>query len=379
MDVSANPMIPLNRLMPRTLDWLWPNRLALGKLAMFDGDPGRGKSLVTLDLCARVTTGRPMPDGTGQTQPSRAAIIQAEDDAEDTVMPRLSALGADLDNIFVFGSDSEHEADPFSLPSHTARLDRALEANKPRLVVIDPIMAFLDRNVLAVSDQSVRRALSPLARLAEKHHCAMILVRHMNKKPGSRAMYRGGGSIGFNAACRSSWLFAADPDDPTRLVMAEIKNNLAGPQPALAYRVHRRDDAPPLLEWLGPTSWTAEQLLYRNGKKPIGPTPREKACTFLASFLEAGPRPTLDIWQEAQRLGLKKRTMRYARHCLSIRSLSVMTDNKLLTWWLMPGQTLPDSIPPEQRPDDIEDLLAPLRARYPGDPLDDIDEVGRAS
>src|SRR5438105_12229399 len=93
MDQDGCPVIAINELKPRTMSWLWPNRLAVGKLSMFDGDPGRGKSLVTLDLCARVTTGRPMPDGTGGGESANVLIVQGEDLADDTMLPRLRALG----------------------------------------------------------------------------------------------------------------------------------------------------------------------------------------------------------------------------------------------------------------------------------------------
>src|SRR5438105_9413766 len=165
MNATANPLIPLSRLKSRTVSWLWPNRLALGKLAIFDGDPGRGKSLVTLDLCARITTGRPMPDGSGGGAPANVVIIQGEDFAEDTILPRLKALGADLARVFVFHSDFLEEEGPFRLPTHTEVLTQALDVIRPRLLVIDPIMAFLDRKILACDDQSIRRALQPLAEL----------------------------------------------------------------------------------------------------------------------------------------------------------------------------------------------------------------------
>jgi AAA domain len=373
MQTTLNPMIPLTQIVPRTLDWLWPDRLALGKLAMFDGDPGRGKSLVTLDLCARVTTGRPMPDGTGAAPPATVAIIQGEDYADDTVAPRLLSLGADLKRVFIFGDDVLRTHGPFSLPSQIAMLDEALKANTPRLLIIDPIMAFLDRDILGASDQSIRRALSPLGQLADEHRCAMILVRHMNKNSSLQSMYRGGGSIGFNAACRSSWLFTDDPRDRSRLLMAQIKNNLAGPQPTLAYRILRESCIPPRLDWLGPTGLTADQLLGLR-RKPDPLFPREHARDFLAELFQTGPQPTTSVWDAAQACGLKKRTIQTARHDLSIRSLRVWTGEKHVTWWLMPGQRLPDTIPPEHRPDDIDDLFAHLREKHPADPLEETDD-----
>src|SRR5262249_3195926 len=157
--------------------WLWPGRLPLGKLAMFDGDPGRAKSLVTLDLCSRVSTGRPMPDGTGAAQPGNTVLIQAKDFNADTVLPRLQALDANLERCFVFRSDYLERHGPFRLSGHNKILEDAIAPIKPRLLVIDPIMAFLDRNITANVDQSIRQALSPLAQWADKHECAVVLVR----------------------------------------------------------------------------------------------------------------------------------------------------------------------------------------------------------
>src|SRR5438105_8681917 len=92
---------PVSQLTARSLDWLWPGRLALGKLAILDGDPGLGKSLLTLDLCARLSTGRPMPDGSPGPDVASSVVLNGEDGGADTVAPRLEALGADLDRVFV--------------------------------------------------------------------------------------------------------------------------------------------------------------------------------------------------------------------------------------------------------------------------------------
>src|SRR5262245_50743113 len=106
----------------------------------------------------------------------------------------------------------------------------ALTQTGARLLVVDPIMAFLDPRILAGNDQSVRQALYPLARIAETHAWAVLLVRHLNKRGGSRSLYRGGGSIAFLGACRSGWLIARDPQAPSQCVLAQVKNNLAPPQ-----------------------------------------------------------------------------------------------------------------------------------------------------
>jgi hypothetical protein len=366
-----NPMIPLTQFSPRPLHWLWPGRLAVGKLAMFDGDPGRGKSLITLDLCARITTGRAMPDGTGAAPSANVIIIQGEDFPDDTVLPRLQGLGADIARVMVFRRNLFVKRRPFSLPSGAKLLDRALAMNRPRLLVVDPIMAFLDRDVQSSSDQGVRRALSCLALSADKYACACVLVRHMNKRGTGRSIYRGGGSIAFNAACRSSWLFDADPADPARQIMAQIKNNLAPPQQSLAYRIHNAPGAQPTLEWLGPVSVSADDLLARAGRKPPKPLAFDRACEFLPALLDNGPLPTQQIWQAARAQGLQRRTVQSAREFLGIRFTRVWNGRQQLTYWLLDHQKLPDSIPADQRSDDLDDLFAVVREKYPLDPLED--------
>jgi hypothetical protein len=345
--------------------------LARGKLSIFDGDPEMGKSLVTLDLCARLTTGRPFPDGKPGPPASNVLILNGEDAAEDTVLPRLRALGADLSRAFVLSKRFLDKSGPFRLPTHTAILDRALAETGAVLVVLDPIMAFLDPSIQTTSDQSVRQALSPLAEISNRRGCHTNMVRHLNKTGHFRSLYRGGGSIGLLAACRSGYLFAREPNDPLRAVMAQIKNNLGPRQPSLAYRIQAQVDGFPVIEWLGTSELNADQLLTAAGMKPGLPTPREIARDFLAAFLEDGPRCTLDIWRAAKEQGIARRTLQRIRPDMDIETSKVWVKNRLLTFWLLEGQTLPAEI--ESRDPDVPSLepwLAPLREQYPPDPLD---------
>jgi hypothetical protein len=363
---------PVSQLAPRPVAWLWAGRLALGKLAILDGDPGLGKSLVMLDLCARLTSGRPFPDGSPGPGPASAIILNGEDGEEDTLLPRLQALGADLERVFVFHPDGPDAGEPLRIPANLGLLDDALAQTRARLVVIDPIVAFLDPGILSSSDQSVRRALLPLARLADRHQCAIQLVRHLNKSGGRRALYRGGGSIGFLAACRSGWLIARDPQDPRRRILAQVKNNLAPAQPSLAFTVEPQDGAPPTLSWMGPCAWTADQLLAEAAAAPPPASPRDRAREFLAALLEKGPHTSRDIWQAAQEQGLAERTLLRAKRQLGIRSVRVHVGGPQLSYWLLPGQQLPASVPPDAAPPDLEPWLKPLREQYPpSTPLDE--------
>jgi hypothetical protein len=183
----------MSQIAVQAVRWLWLHRLALGKVAMLDGDPDKGKSLVTLDLGARLSTGRAFPDGCPSGGPANVIVLNAEDGAGDTMRPRLQALGADLDRVFILQRGNCPSGAVLGLPSDIAALDAALERTAARLVIVDPIVAFLDPAVQLGSDCSVRHALAPLADLAEKHQCAIILVRHLNKSGSRHSMYRGGG------------------------------------------------------------------------------------------------------------------------------------------------------------------------------------------
>ena len=195
-----------SQLEHRPVAWLWSNWLPEGKLALLDGDPGLGKSMLTLDLCPRLSTGRPMPDGVPGPGTVPSLVLNAEDGAEDTIRGRLDAFGANKDLVFVVDQTDNDWVSPVRLPSQWESLDQAVAHHRAKLVVIDPIVAFLDASIQANSDQSVRRALGPLQQIATRHGCSFLLVRHLNKGGHARARYRGGGSIGFQGACRVTWL-----------------------------------------------------------------------------------------------------------------------------------------------------------------------------
>jgi hypothetical protein len=357
---------PLSELESSDVSWLWPGRLALGKLALLDGDPGLGKSLLALDLCARLSTGRPMPDGSPGPGVSNSLVLNAEDSEQDTIRPRLLALGADLERIFVLRL-GEDPGELLRLPTHTAMLEEALKQTRARLVVLDPIVAFLDRTVCCHSDQSVRGALGPLKAVAEKSPCVVALVRHLNKQEGGRSLYRGGGSIGFQGACRSTWLVGADPTQPGRRVLAQVKNNLGPPQPSLAFALEGEPGAAPRLSWLGTSPLTSDELLA-GAAGPGKKQPHELACDFLAEFLGEGPRTSREIWEAARKRGLTVRTLFRARKEMEVQVQLVQDRTTRLNYWLLPGQNL--SV---EDANSLEEFLAPLREKYPpSTPLDDL-------
>jgi hypothetical protein len=370
-DLPPGPR-PASDLPARALDWLWPQRLALGKMATLDGDPGLGKSLIALDLCARLSTGRPFPDGRVPPGPVASLVLNAEDGADDTIRPRLRALGADLDRVYVWDRFTD-DGEPVRFPKHAARLDRALAATGARLVVLDPVTSFFDAGVNVNSDPSVRRALQPLDCIARERRCVLLFHRHLNKSGGHQALYRGGGSIGLVGACRSAWLVAPDPHDPARCVLAEVKNNLAGRQPSLVYALAGGEGEAPTLTWHGTSPLTAGQLLVAAAGAPPPILARERARAFLTGALEKAPRTSRERWPLAQRARLSKRTVKRAKADLGIRSVRVCADGKRLSYWLLPGQELPGGLTPESATPELDAYLARLGELYPpSTPLDDL-------
>jgi hypothetical protein len=366
------PVKPANQVVAQAVAWLWENRIPLGKLLILDGDPDLGKSLIVLDLCARLSTGRPFPDGREGPGPANALVLSGEDTPSDTIVPRLHRLGADLSRVFVWERERDDEEWPWRFPSHADRLDDALGRTKARLAVIDPIMGFLDDSVLSGSDQSVRRALAPLMYLADKHRCALLLQRHLNKQGGSRALYRGLGSIAFVAACRFALLVGRDPEEPGRCVLAQVRNSLAGSQPSLVYRLTTEGGNLPTVEWLGTSPLSADELLVGSAQQKDNRG--DQAAAFLGQFLAGGPRTCQDIWAAAKKAGLCDRTVQRAKKRLRIRSHRVYIEGRPVSYWLLEGQELPAEVRGEW---DLSPWLAELEKQFPRQtPLDEEPDGG---
>jgi hypothetical protein len=310
-------LLDLLGVTPRAVSWLWAGRIPLGKITILDGDPDVGKSTITLDLAARVSTGAPMPDGTPGVS-GGVVLLSAEDDAADTIVPRLNAACADLSRIRLLQGvkDERGETRLAVLPADLDSLEWAIHETEAVLVVVDPLMAVLDAKTNAHRDQDVRRALAPLARLSERLGVALLVVRHLNKSGGGHALYRGGGSIGIIGAARSGLLAARDPDDESRRVLAVTKANLAGRAQSLAYSLVKDGDTV-RVEWLGASAHSASSLLA----VPLDDDERsalEAAIDFLASELRDRPAAPKDLQLRARAAGIADATLRRAKERLGV-------------------------------------------------------------
>ncbi len=362
---SAASLVTLADVQPEEVRWLWPRRLPRGKLTLVDGDPGLGKSLITLDLAARVSRGWSMPDGAGATDPAGVVLLGAEDDLADTIRPRLDAAGADVTRIGALtGVRRTLESGAVTLDVPTVgdleALRDAIARVHAALVVIDPLMAYLPGAVDSHRDQDVRRSLAPLAALAAETGCSVLVVRHLNKAGMGSALYRGGGSIGIIGAARCGLLVGRDPDDESgeRRILAVTKSNLAAIPPALAYRLQTAGGAV-RVEWLGECEQTADTLVC-GAQAPAERSALREARAWLRDVLGAGPMPARDVQAQARQAGIAEPTLRRARQEERVQVIrSGFGPGGQWTW---------------QLPDGTGDHL---RHRCSSDPIDDhVSELG---
>jgi putative DNA primase/helicase len=337
-DVQAKP-----------INWLWPGRIARGKVSMLAGNPGLGKSQVTASMAAIVTTGGTWP--VDRTRCDRGAVVflSAEDDAEDTIRPRLEAAEADLTRAFILDAVVEaYRADggeirrAFNLKTDLVRLSKMLdEIGEVALIVVDPITAYLG-DADSHKNAEVRALLSPLSDLAAKHHAAVVCVSHLNKGGSNDALMRVTGSLAFVAAARAAWLVARDQENANRVLFLPLKNN-NNDQTGLAFAVQSaqvRSDAG-LIE-TSCVAWEAEAVTMTadEAMTPQG-DPEERSAVgdaknFLRGLLADGAISAKRVYAEAREAGYSERTMRRAQKALSVEAVK---DGLKAGWsWRLPSK-----------------------------------------
>src|SRR6266487_1249668 len=259
--------VKLSEVETQQIDWLWQRRVPLGKITLLDGDPGVGKSLLAITIAACISTGRPMPDGTPGRQGS-IILITSEDSAEDIIKPRMEAAGGDPSRVVLLNAVLSFDVKrlfmydrPFSLSRDLKDLEVGIRRHNAILVVIDPLMAVLGRNIDSSRDQDVREVFTPLAQIAERTGCAILIIRHLNKGNSANSLYRGAGSIGIIAAARIGLLVAHDPGDEQKRVFATIKNNLSKVATNLTFQIVENEPGVPYIQWLGENHHTTSALL----------------------------------------------------------------------------------------------------------------------
>ena len=330
-------LIKMDSVEVEQIEWLLYPFIPYGKVTIIQGDPGEGKTTMVLQIIAKLTRGEPIfpvtdttmkikekrsdevdsgndgLDGEDNMQeqssmsPVHVIYQTAEDGLGDTIKPRLLAAGADCSKVMVI-DDSDQ---PLTMAD--VRLEEAIVQTKAKMVVLDPIQGFLGANVDMHRANEIRPLMKRIAVLAEKYHCAVILIGHMNKNSNGKSSYRGLGSIDFQAAARSVLIVGRVKDEPEVRVVCHTKSSLAPEGTSIAFRLDKNNG----FEWIGEYDISADELLNGDGR---GQKSR-KAKEFLLEILANGGMTQKKIAEEAEARGIKSKTLWNAKRELEIDSV----------------------------------------------------------
>lgn len=349
---SQRVVVRLSDVEPEAVAWLVPGVLPLGKFALIEGDPGQGKSTLTLDIAARITTGRPVL-GKALNGPQNVVLVTYEDGLADTVRPRVDAMGGDANRIFVFrsvwiGSDLDTERQP-SFPEDIQHLRAIVDEHHAALVIVDPLGAALTERSDSHNDASVRRVVAPLARLAEETGACVLGVRHLAKGTGANAVNSGIGSIGFIGAARVALLVAEHPDDAElpqdkrRRVVATVKNNLAPHPPSQMFTlVQPKGRTHPRVKWGETTTLSANDLVAaRATMSSERRSVVEQRCLWLRAQLAEGPKGAAEVCQAGRaEHGWSEDQLLNALHLIGGRTYPKGRRKMLKWWWEIPATVI---------------------------------------
>lgn len=325
-------VVSLANVEPEPVSWLWEPYLPLGKLTIVEGDPGAGKTWVTLAICSRLTA-----------EGHSVIYATCEDGIADTIRPRVEGMGADLSRFYILrGVRRENEEAPFTLAEPEV-LEWAIIELKPALVVLDPIQGFLGGSVDIHRANEVRAKLAPLTRLAETYGCAVVIVRHLSKAPAGRSIYRGLGSIDFTAAARSVLLVGQDQKG--RRAVVHHKNSVGELGPSMSFEI-----AEGQFFWRGEANITAADLL-RADAEAEEKSAVDEAADFLQELLANGPVEAKLVMKEAKAAGIAERTLNRAKAALGvITKRSTRPGEKTGPWvWFLPDSRLPEGVDPAEQ------------------------------
>ncbi len=304
-------LINMKDVLAREVDWLWYPYIPYGKITIVQGDPGEGKTTFILHLAALLTKGEALPceDQEKHREPINVIYQNAEDGLEDTIKPRLVEAGADCNRILVVDESID------SLCMTDERLVRAIKETGAKMVILDPIQAYLGADVDMHRANEIRPVLKQLGNIAEEYGCAIILIGHMNKASGNKSTYRGLGSIDFQATARSVLVVGRIKDDATLRIIAHDKSSLAPEGRSVAFRMDKDNG----FTWEGAYDISVEELLsgVNKGQKT------KDAKAFLAEILAEGQVSANEIIEEAESRGIKNKTLWNAKKELNIDSVKI--------------------------------------------------------
>ena len=298
-------MIRMSQIQSQEIEWLWYPFIPYGKLTIVQGDPGDGKTTLVLNIAAKLSKGECLDEDMKLIEPVNVIYQTAEDGLADTVKPRLELAGAECERIIVIDESDK------SLSMIDERLEEAIIKTKARLLILDPIQAYLGGGMDMNRANEARDMTKKLGLLAEKTKCAIVLIGHMNKASGNKAAYRGMGSIDFFAVARSVLLVGRVEGEPNTRAVVQIKNNLAAFGHPKAFSLSENG-----FKWLGDYEITADEVLGGIAPKV---NKLETAKQFLRELAKtSNMMQSKEIFDKAEEQGISKRTLENAKKELGI-------------------------------------------------------------
>ncbi|HOT58496.1 MAG TPA: AAA family ATPase [Spirochaetales bacterium] len=309
MPKKKSKLIRMSDIETEQVRWLWYPFIPYGKVTIIQGDPGEGKTSFVLAMIARLTTGKPLPEETVVTEPISVIYQSAEDGLADTIKPRLEASGADCSRVMVI-DESDKE-----LTLCDERLEQAVQETGTKLIVLDPLQAYLGDNVDMHRANEVRPVFKRLCAMADRTGCAIILIGHMNKAQGLKSSYRGLGSIDFRASARSVLLVGRLKSDPTVRVVAHDKSSLAPEGKSIAFSL----DAENGFQWIGYCDISVDDVLSGTGSVQTKTALMEEELRRMLTE----PVPAEEVFKRAAELGISERTVNIAKKNVGIDTMRV--------------------------------------------------------
>jgi hypothetical protein len=312
--------IPEELVQQTEVEWLWYPYIPFGKLTIIQGNPGEGKTFFAMQLVVACTNRKFLPQ-MEPFEPFNMIFQTAEDGLGDTVKPRLLSAEADLERVLVI-DDADN---PLTLADE--RIENSIRENHARLVIINPLQAFLGANVDMNRANEVRPIFRRLADVAQTTNCAIVMIGHLNKAVGSQSTYRGLGSIDITAVVRSLLFIGKVRTDPTTWVIVHEKSSLAPPGQSLAFSLGDEKGFP----WIGAYDISAEDLLA-GGEGSKTELKQEQAVKLIDEFLSEGRKVSIaEINKEAAERGISERTVRLARNSMGDK---IASERQGKDWWI---------------------------------------------
>ena len=296
------PMLCYEDIEQTSVEWLWFPYLPFGKLTIIQGNPGEGKTYFAMMLTAACTNRKTFPN-MEEIEPFNVIYQTAEDGMGDTIKPRLVEAGADLSRVMVIDDTEE------ALTLSDDRIEKAIRQNQVRLLIIDPVQAFIGADVDMNRANEVRPVFRKLGMIAEQTGCAIVLIGHLNKSSGTQSTYRGLGSIDIMAAVRSLIFIGKVKKDPTTRVLLHEKSSLAPPGETMAFKLGDEEG----FRWVGAYEISADELLDGKEGKPTE-TKLQRGAKLIQELLTDGNTITIrEVDEKAKAQGISQRTMREVR------------------------------------------------------------------